>query len=51
MNVKSKEAYLQHERTKGSILGGDYMSKVLDILIGKYFIEISNVEMDTWIPL
>lgn len=47
MKVKSKEACLQLERTKVNILGGVYLFKEFDILGGKYFIDISNVDSDT----
>ena len=47
MKVKSKEACLQLERTKVNILGGTYLFKEFDIIGGKYFIDISNVDSDT----
>jgi hypothetical protein len=46
VKVKSKEACLALERTKVNILGGVFMFKEFDVLGGKYFIDISNVDSD-----
>ncbi|CAI5721984.1 unnamed protein product [Peronospora destructor] len=47
VKVKSKEACLALERTKVNILGGVFLFKGFDVLGGKYFIDISNVDSDT----
>lgn len=47
VKVKSQEACLALERTKVTILGGVFMFKEFDVLGGKYFIDISNVDSDT----
>ena len=47
IKVKSKEACLRLERTKVNILGGAYTFKEFDVLGGKYFIDISNMDSDT----
>lgn len=47
VKVKSQEACLALERTKVNILGGVFMFKEFDVLGGKYFIDISNVDSDT----
>jgi hypothetical protein len=47
VKVKSKEACLALERTKVNILGGVFMFKEFDVLGGKYFIDISNVDSGT----
>uniref|UniRef100_M4BT88 Uncharacterized protein n=1 Tax=Hyaloperonospora arabidopsidis (strain Emoy2) TaxID=559515 RepID=M4BT88_HYAAE len=47
IKVKSKEACLRLKRTKVNILGGAYTFKEFDVLGGKYFIDISNMDSDT----
>jgi hypothetical protein len=47
VKVKSKESCLLLERTKVNILGGVFMFKEFDVLGGKYFLDISNVDSDT----
>ncbi|KAL7680954.1 hypothetical protein Plhal304r1_c061g0148721 [Plasmopara halstedii] len=45
--VKTKEARLQLERTKINIIGGVFIFKKFDILAGKYFSDIANVDSNT----
>ncbi|KAF1318173.1 hypothetical protein FI667_g14138, partial [Globisporangium splendens] len=47
VKVKSKEACLLLERTKVNILGGVFTFKEFDVLGGKYFLDIANVDSDT----
>lgn len=47
VKVKSREACLRLERTKVNILGGVYTFKEFDVLGGKYYIDISNMDSDT----
>ena len=47
IKVKSKVACLWLERTKVNILSGAYTFKEFDMLGGKYFIDISNMDSDT----
>uniref|UniRef100_A0AAV1V3T1 Uncharacterized protein n=1 Tax=Peronospora matthiolae TaxID=2874970 RepID=A0AAV1V3T1_9STRA len=47
IKVKSKEACLRLERTKVNIMGGVYTFKAFNVLGGKYFIDISNMDSDT----
>lgn len=44
VKVKSKEALLRLERTTVNTLGGFYTLKEFDVLGGKYFIDISNMD-------
>lgn len=47
VNIKTKEVCLKLERTKVNILGGVFLFKEGDVLAGKYFLDISNVDSDT----
>ncbi|KAL8024078.1 hypothetical protein Plhal710r2_c005g0021591 [Plasmopara halstedii] len=47
VKVKTKEACMKLERTKVNILGGVFEFKEFDVLGGKYFIDIANVDSDT----
>ena len=47
VKVKTKDACLLLERTKVNILGGVYTFKEFDVLGGKYFLDISNMDSET----
>ena len=47
VKIKSEASCFLLERTKVNILGGVYLFKEYDVLAGRYFLDISNVDSDT----